>query len=76
MTLEEKISAVIKAAEQIRDAIDDLSEVMDQEFLDWSVDNQLEDDWALEFVNLRSAVKQYADNIPDPNEEAENTLKN
>ena len=62
-----KIHEIRQAAAKITSGIDELKLLLNKELLEWAFDNQLEDDWALELVNIQKSIVKYAKmNIPTP----------
>ncbi len=60
-----QLESISKASNQIKQGIDSLKILLNDELLDWAFDNQFDDHKALENVNLRKSVMAYAkQNIP------------
>jgi len=61
----EQLESISKASNQIKQGIDSLKILLNDELLDWAFNNQLDDYMALEIANLRKSVMTYAkQNIP------------
>lgn len=62
-----KIHEIRQAAAKIKSGIDELKLLLNKELLEWAFDNQLENDWALELVNIQKSIVKYAKmNVPTP----------
>ena len=60
-----QLESISKASNQIKQGIDSLKILLNNELLDWAFNNQLDDHMALEIANLRKSVMTYAKkNIP------------
>ena len=60
-----QLESISKASNQIKQGIDSLKILLNDELLDWAFDNQFDDHMALEIANLRKSVMSYAkQNIP------------
>lgn len=60
-----QLESISKASNQIKQGIDRLKILLNDELLDWAFNNQLDDYMALEIANLRKSVMTYAkQNIP------------
>lgn len=53
MTREDKVKEIIEVASQIRLAVDEVENLIDQEVIQWAIDNKNQDDWALDILNLQ-----------------------
>lgn len=60
-----QLESISKASNQIKQGIDSLKILLNDELLDWAFNNQFDDQMALEIANLRKSVMTYAkQNIP------------
>ena len=60
-----QLKSISKASNQIKQGIDSLKVLLNEDLLKWAFDNQLDDHMALEIANLRKSVMTYAkQNIP------------
>ncbi len=59
-----QLESISKASNQIKEGIDSLKVLLNEDLLNWAFDNQFDDHMALEIANLRKSVMTYAKNIP------------